>query len=231
MVLNEETAQARLDALHRERDLIDRAITDLTLYLELGRRLAATPAEHGGVRSEAVHGSSADRDLASAQSSVTRAGIAGQPSSDAGDAEGRWRGTLDDLVARSRATIAPDRATADVSRRPSREAHDSTLNHGPNGADWGDRAGLTSFPEPSEGQIARRRGRVLLEAAMTALEEARRPLHAREIAEILTARGILIPGRDPVAALNTRLWKRTMRGGALRRLGDAVYAISNQEKS
>ncbi len=65
---------------------------------------------------------------------------------------------------------------------------------------------------------------------MTALEEAKRPLHAREIAEILTARGIPIPGRDPVAALNTRLWKRAMRDGALRRLGDAVYAISNQEK-
>ncbi|GJD78157.1 hypothetical protein NBEOAGPD_1371 [Methylobacterium gregans] len=48
-------------------------------------------------------------------------------------------------------------------------------------------------------------------------------MHAGEILEHLAARGFGVPGQDPVAALNTRLWKRSGPGGPLRRLGDAVY--------
>ena len=33
-------------------------------------------------------------------------------------------------------------------------------------------------------------------------------------------------GRDPVAALNTRLWKRAGRNGPLRRVAEAPYALA-----
>ena len=58
------------------------------------------------------------------------------------------------------------------------------------------------------------------------LEEAGRPLHAAEILEGLTLRGLSVPGIDPVAALNTRLWKRSGPDGPFQRLGDAVYALA-----
>ncbi len=38
-----------------------------------------------------------------------------------------------------------------------------------------------------------------------------------------------LPGHDPVAALNTRLWKRSGPGGPLKRLGEAVYAPAEEE--
>ena len=76
---------------------------------------------------------------------------------------------------------------------------------------------------------ARRQGRALVAAALDILHEAGRPLHAGEILPGLTARGFDIPGHDPVAALNTRLWKRSSPGGPLRRLGDAVYAPSEED--
>ncbi len=81
-----------------------------------------------------------------------------------------------------------------------------------------------AFAEDPTG--ARRYGRALMEAACAVLEEAGRPLHAREIHDALIARGFGIPGRDPVAALNTRLWKRSGEGGPLRRHGDAVYGLA-----
>jgi len=76
---------------------------------------------------------------------------------------------------------------------------------------------------------ARRQGRALVAAAVEILHEAGRPLHAGEILPGLTARGFDLPGHDPVAALNTRLWKRSGPGGPLRRLGDAVYAPSEED--
>ena len=71
---------------------------------------------------------------------------------------------------------------------------------------------------------ARRYGRALVEAACGILVRAGRPMHAGEILEALVAEGFTVPGQDPVAALNTRLWKRAGPHGPLRRLGDAVYA-------
>jgi hypothetical protein len=71
---------------------------------------------------------------------------------------------------------------------------------------------------------ARRYGRALVEAACGILVRAGRPMHAGEILEALVAEGFAVPGQDPVAALNTRLWKRAGPHGPLRRLGDAVYA-------
>ncbi|MFC5556582.1 hypothetical protein [Methylobacterium iners] len=60
---------------------------------------------------------------------------------------------------------------------------------------------------------------------MAILTQAHQPLHARDILDRLTAQGFTLPGIDPVAALNTRLWKRSGPGGPLRRLGDAVYTV------
>jgi len=87
-------------------------------------------------------------------------------------------------------------------------------------------------PEAHPGEdiaAARRQGRALVAAALEILHEAGRPLHAGEILPGLTARGFDLPGHDPVAALNTRLWKRSGPGGPLRRLGDAVYAPSEED--
>ena len=64
--------------------------------------------------------------------------------------------------------------------------------------------------------------RRLIEAAEEILAEAGRPMHAAEIWERLAARGLTLPGHDPVAALNTRLWKRAPGGGTFRRLRDAA---------
>jgi hypothetical protein len=82
---------------------------------------------------------------------------------------------------------------------------------------------------PEDIAAARRHGRALVAAAVEILHEAGRPLHAGEILPGLTARGFDLPGHDPVAALNTRLWKRSGPGGPLRRLGDAVYAPSEED--
>ncbi len=89
-----------------------------------------------------------------------------------------------------------------------------------------------SAPEPvafaEDPTGARRYGRALVEAACAILAAAGQPLHAREIHDGLIARGFAIPGRDPVAALNTRLWKRSGEGGPLRRHGDAVYGLAEE---
>ncbi|WP_407522944.1 winged helix-turn-helix domain-containing protein [Methylobacterium oryzisoli] len=77
-----------------------------------------------------------------------------------------------------------------------------------------------------EGQPeGRPEGRRVIEAAFEVLAGAGRPMHAAEIWEALAARGLTLPGHDPVAALNTRLWKRAQGRTALRRLGDGVYAL------
>ncbi|WP_298966394.1 HTH domain-containing protein [uncultured Methylobacterium sp.] len=72
----------------------------------------------------------------------------------------------------------------------------------------------------------RQEGRRLIEAALAVLSGAGRPMHAAEIWEQLAASGLTLPGHDPVAALNTRLWKRAQGNGPVRRLGDAVYAAA-----
>lgn len=85
--------------------------------------------------------------------------------------------------------------------------------------------------EPDDVAAARRHGRALLAAAIEILHAAGRPLHAGEIWQGLAAQGFDLPGHDPVAALNTRLWKRAVPGGPLRRLGDAVYAPAEEDEA
>ncbi|MGX5774944.1 hypothetical protein [Methylorubrum zatmanii] len=81
----------------------------------------------------------------------------------------------------------------------------------------------------SETVLARRYGRAVIEASLAVLEEAGRPLHASEILVRLVEQGFSLPGQDPVAALNTRLWKRSGPGGPLKRLGEAVYAPADPD--
>lgn len=76
------------------------------------------------------------------------------------------------------------------------------------------------------GSAARRRGRAAIAACLAILRDAGRPLHVSEIRDRLLALGHDLPGADPIAALNTRLWKRSAPGGAFRRLGDAVYDLA-----
>ncbi|KQP49006.1 hypothetical protein ASG40_16260 [Methylobacterium sp. Leaf399] len=87
----------------------------------------------------------------------------------------------------------------------------------PDGFDAGDDASRSE---------ARRRGRAIVAACVALLREAGRPLHAGELVAGLAAAGVTVPGPDPVAALNTRLWKRSNPGGPFRRLGDAVYDLA-----
>ncbi|TGD98041.1 winged helix-turn-helix domain-containing protein [Methylobacterium nonmethylotrophicum] len=83
-------------------------------------------------------------------------------------------------------------------------------------------------PPAPAGAAARREGRRLIAAAEEILAGAGRPMHAAEIWERLAARGLTLPGHDPVAALNTRLWKRAQGSGSVfRRLGDAVYGLAS----
>lgn len=82
----------------------------------------------------------------------------------------------------------------------------------------------------SETVLARRYGRAVIEAALAVLEEAGRPMHAGEILARIAEQGFALPGQDPVAALNTRLWKRSGPGGPLKRLGEAVYAPADAEE-
>jgi len=83
----------------------------------------------------------------------------------------------------------------------------------------------------SETVLARRYGRAVIEAVLAVLEEAGRPMHASEILARITEQGFALPGQDPVAALNTRLWKRSGPGGPLKRLGEAVYAPADAEEA
>jgi hypothetical protein len=91
-------------------------------------------------------------------------------------------------------------------------------------------AAMPPAPAAADLVTARRQGRALIEAAAAILSEARRPLHAAQILEGLTAKGFGLPGVDPVAALNTRLWKRAGPDGPFRRMGDAVYALRGAEE-
>ena len=72
---------------------------------------------------------------------------------------------------------------------------------------------------------ARQNGHRLVEAAVEIIRRAGHPLHARDLHRELAAAGFILPGKDPVAALNTRLWKRAQIGKQLRRVAEATYAL------
>ncbi|MCE4224856.1 hypothetical protein HCU64_13915 [Methylobacterium sp. C25] len=220
MVLSEDEAEAQLASLRRQRETLDRAIADLTLYLELGRRLTTEATVARG-----------DTDTASAPGRGT-AFVAGEPDNNAGHGAGR---------ASSEGTAFPP---ASVTSDAGRTAEPSLRSASPvppsfeRGSPKAPSAPVRSAPQPthdsaeeglSEGVLARRYGRALIEAALGVLQDAGRPLHASEILTVLTGQGFSLPGHDPVAALNTRLWKRSGTGGPLKRMGEAVYALVEPE--
>ena len=176
MVLSEAEALARLEALRRQRDAIERQIADLLLYLELGRRLGGPPAPDERGDAPAPVPQPAPQPVQAPASAPPPAAERAKPPAPA--------------------FSAPDKGEAGL----------------------------------SETVLARRYGRAVIEAALAVLEEAGRPLHASEILARITERGFSLPGQDPVAALNTRLWKRSGPGGPLKRLGEAVYAPADAEE-
>lgn len=185
MVLSEAEALARLEALRRQRDAIERQIADLLLYLDLGRRL-------GG---PALSAAPAEAERAAAPVPTPDPQPVPQP-------------------------VRVPAATPPAPPAPGREGVPAPAAAAPAEGD----AGL------SETVLARRYGRAVIEAALAVLEEAGRPLHAGEILARITEQGFSLPGQDPVAALNTRLWKRSGPGGPLKRLGEAVYAPADAEE-
>lgn len=183
MGLSEAEIEARLAALRRQREALDREIADHVLYLELGRRLRGP-------------------------------GMLGPEAS--GSMPNRPR------------DFAPEETSRDESRRPveppqrALDPTDPERNRARAQASAGHIPPAVAFE--TDPVAARRYGRALVEAALAVLAASGRPMHAGEILEALVARGFGVPGPDPVAALNTRLWKRAGAGGPLRRLGEAVYA-------
>lgn len=220
MSLSEAEAEARLAALRRQREAIDRAIADLVLYLELGRRLnaggqegragAVSPAPDPGAGPADVRGSDPAPQTWNPGHAPEQAAAPAQvpvqvPWPPAG---------LEAPAAPMPHPLFQDRhqerpAAGGGPTRPARKPHAPAP---------------VAFAEDPTG--ARQYGRALIEAACAILDEAGGPLHARDIHDALIARGFAIPGRDPVAALNTRLWKRSGEGGPLRRHGDAVYGLA-----
>lgn len=176
MFLTEAEAERRLLDLHRDKARIERAIADLVLFLETGRRALPDRAAHDPIFHDPTF-----------REPISRESTSREPAARDGARQG----------------MAP---AADPGPPPRPAAPEPAP------------------PAVDERSHARREGRLLMEAAAEILEEAGRPLHAAEILDGLTRRGLSVPGLDPVAALNTRLWKRSGAGGAFQRLGDAVYA-------
>lgn len=202
MGLSDAEIEQRLAALRRQRELLDREIADLVLYQELGRRLGAVRAGADG------H----DPDAGSAPAPDRTAGRDTIPAPHPAAARAIPSDPVPDAVHASSRRIAP----SEVPGSGPSEARATPETIPP----------AIAFTEDVAG--ARRYGRALVEAACTALVQAGRPLHAAEILDVLAARGFTLPGRDPVAALNTRLWKRSGPGGPLRRVGEATYALADR---
>lgn len=200
MGLSDVEIEARLALLRRQREALDREIADLVLYLELGRRLGAAGTGlapgDAGTGPEAASGPTIDPPPA--------------------------RDAAPPVVPVGRIPAVPARGQSGSSSEPHSDA-DSQSQSDAGGTDAA-RPPAIPFAEDAAG--ARRYGRALVEAAGRAIADAGRPLHAAEILAALVDQGFTVPGRDPVAALNTRLWKRSGPGGPLRRVGEATYALA-----
>ncbi|MGE8131096.1 hypothetical protein ACQKQD_29360 [Methylobacterium sp. NPDC080182] len=209
MALSDSEIAARLAALRRQREALDREIADLVLYQELGRRLAA-----GG----------ADARPDPAPKPEPPAG----PRRDPADEPPRGRDVRDVLEARSGSLADAAGAAPGHWGARAGPAARSAGAPGPVGA-AGPIPPAIAFTEDAAG--ARRYGRAVVQAACAAIARAGRPLHAAEILEVLAGQGFTLPGRDPVAALNTRLWKRSGPGGPLNRVAEATYALASTPAS
>jgi len=202
MGLSDAEIEMRLAALRRRREALDREIADLVLYQELGRRLGAVRAEAGVEVGAGAHGPVPAPDRAFERDTTPAPHPAVPRARPLDPAPGTARASGQGLAATGSPAPAPSGARATPEDVPP----------------------AVAFTDDAAG--ARRYGRAVVEAACTILARAGRPLHAAEILDVLTAQGFTLPGRDPVAALNTRLWKRAGPGGPLRRVGEATYALA-----
>jgi hypothetical protein len=238
MVPSEAEIRARLADLRRRREALDREIADHLLYLELGRRLRASPQTDG--RADAVVDAPADgaRDPSPDPSPdpwpdpwppsgaeppagpghPARDPAPTMPGAPAPPGPRAWAAPWAAPAARPQGVAGRAPGDAMAPRAPAPVPSPIPSSGASSGA-----SPPPAVPFEEDPAATRRYGRALVEAALAVLTEANRPMHAGEILEHLAARGFAVPGQDPVAALNTRLWKRSGPGGPLRRLGDAVY--------
>ncbi|SDN67217.1 HB1, ASXL, restriction endonuclease HTH domain [Methylobacterium phyllostachyos] len=206
MALSDAEIELRLAALRRQREALDREIADLVLYQELGRRLAAGA---GTAVQDRETGSDADHIRAPILNPVPNPIREGDAALQSQPAPPRSIPGTDTVRAFEGGNASA--GSAGAGRSGIRAAPPSIPP-------------AIAFTEDAAG--ARRYGRALVQAACAALAQAGRPLHAAEILEVLSDQGFTLPGRDPVAALNTRLWKRSGPDGPLRRVGEATYALA-----
>ncbi|MCJ2125968.1 hypothetical protein [Methylobacterium sp. J-077] len=206
MGLSEDEIEARLAVLRRQREALDREIADLVLYLELGRRLSGA----------------ASRPAAPDRDEDVGAGRTARPAPE--PRGGTARDIPVDPGPPSTARPVPNPTRPEAWSAAPHGARPLPAREEPDGI-----PPAIAFTEDAAG--ARRYGRALMEAACGAILAAGRPLHAGEILEILLVRGFTLPGRDPVAALNTRLWKRAGPGGPLRRVAEATYTLAGEADS
>ena len=172
MGLSEPEIAARLAALRRRREALDREIADLVLYLELGRRLGAVGMEPPGSPGPAGQ----EADLAP-DPLVAGAGRPAPP--------------------RDATPVGPGGAP-----RASPEPRASRGSALPGGAysesgsqfrseDRGAAAAIPpAIPFAEDVAGARRYGRAVVEAARRAIAEAGRPLHAAEILAVAPRPGL-----------------------------------------
>ncbi|MBP1184106.1 HTH domain-containing protein [Methylobacterium sp. PvR107] len=214
MSLSESAIVARLAALRSQREALDREIADLVLYLELGRRLSAA----GTISDPSPQPAPPERDRR-------------DPAPAPGRAPGQAAVGRSDPAAllpfgQATPSLRGPEAPPAVSSAPRSTARSDAPSefHPEAGRPPGAIPPPVAFTDDAAG--ARRYGRAVVQAACAAIAQAGRPLHAAEILEVLLKQGFILPGRDPVAALNTRLWKRTGTGGPLCRVGEATYALA-----
>lgn len=244
MVPSEAEIEARLAELRRRREALDREIADHLLYLELGRRLrggagpSAEPETGSAPESASRPGSGAAEAGPSGPAGGAPPGILTAPDLSPRPAPGSapvppagprpWAAPVSHPQAAPVRPVA-EAAPAGIPAGIQTDAAEAGAPAGQSPGAWPGRAEAAgAVPPPAvpfeeDPAAARRYGRALVEAALAVLTAANRPMHAGEILEHLAARGFAVPGQDPVAALNTRLWKRSGPGGPLRRLGEAVY--------
>lgn len=217
MFLSESEVDTQLAALRHQRDVIERKIADLLLFRELGRRLAGADGPNpGSTIPQGDTGSAAVEEGAGrAKEPISAVTPAREPTN--ADREQ----TPISLEDRTSGQPSPGEWGLSESAASGRDAR-------PSARQSSERRSPPVPPVPFEEDpvAARRYGRALLDAVIEVLGEVGRPLHAGELLERVVARGFTVPGQDPVAALNTRLWKRSGPGKPLRRLGEAVYALS-----
>ncbi|GEP03655.1 HTH domain-containing protein [Methylobacterium oxalidis] len=232
MFPSEAEIEERLAALRRRREALDRLIADHALYLELGRRLRGPGPREGNPLSP-EHDPPPENGPEAAAGPLAAPAPRPSPEPDPGtDPAAEPARPAERSPAEGSAplaeTPAPPEPAGDEAVGPEEGGFE---NGGPEEPGFGGGvaeagpAAPLAIPFEEDPVAARRYGRALVAAAVAALEEAGRPLHAGEILERIGRRGFTLPGQDPVAALNTRLWKRSGPGGPVRRLGEAVYAL------